>query len=256
MNSLMNSMCLVLDEFYKNLKVRIILVLIPRQQHLRPFSRLLECRVLLETALMNSWPLLRPHARNTKSVQIPLLTAAALRTLHREYIPELQRARAQREKTLQRAKDENMTRVLKDLAIDREKNPAGALDDRWDPDEEDDDDGDINIIDRCEPMTNLSRGFLNTDSPSYSGRKGPRRIYRRHSRSATGNRRYKLAKTWLKSVPPFPPFSGGFRLFRRLMIFNLFTCKFGSRKQGYRNVPCTLSLASHLVPDCCHCGPM
>ena len=52
-----------------------------------------------------------------------------------------------------------MTRVLKDLAIDREKNPAGALADRWDPDEEDDDDGDINIIDRCEPMTNLSRGL-------------------------------------------------------------------------------------------------
>ena len=43
-----------------------------------------------------------------------------------------------------------MTRVLKDLAIDREKNPAGALTDRWDPDEDDDDDGDINIIDRCE----------------------------------------------------------------------------------------------------------
>jgi len=79
--------------------------------------------------------------------------------VHREYIPELQRARAQREKTLQRAKDENMTRVLKDLAIDREKNPAGALADRWDPDEEDEDDGDINIIDRCEPMTNLSRGL-------------------------------------------------------------------------------------------------
>lgn len=43
-----------------------------------------------------------------------------------------------------------MARVLQDLAIDREKNPAGALADRWDPDEEDDDDGDINIIDRCE----------------------------------------------------------------------------------------------------------
>jgi len=70
--------------------------------------------------------------------------------VHSEYIPELERVRAKREKTLQQAKDENMTRVLKDLAIDREKNPAGALADRWDPDEDDDDDGDINIIDRCE----------------------------------------------------------------------------------------------------------
>lgn len=76
--------------------------------------------------------------------------AGALTAVYSEYIPELERVRAKREKTLQKAKDENMTRVLKDLAIDREKNPVGALADRWDPDEEDDDDGDINIIDRCE----------------------------------------------------------------------------------------------------------
>jgi len=70
----------------------------------------------------------------------------------REYLPELQRAREQREKTLREAKDETMARVIKDLAIDREKNPAGALADRWDPDDEEedaDDEGDINIIDRC-----------------------------------------------------------------------------------------------------------
>jgi hypothetical protein len=87
--------------------------------------------------------------------------AAALTTVPREYIPELKRARAQKEKTLQQAKDENMTRVLKDLAIDRERNPASALADRWDLEEEDYDDGDINIIDRCEPMTNSSRGSGN-----------------------------------------------------------------------------------------------
>ena len=80
----------------------------------------------------------------------PSLPACALIPMHREYIPELERVRAKREKTLQQAKDENMTRVLKDLAIDREKNPAGALADRWNPDEEEEDDGDINIIDRCE----------------------------------------------------------------------------------------------------------
>lgn len=45
-----------------------------------------------------------------------------------------------------------MTRVLKDLAIDREKNPAGALADRWEDDDEEDDaddEGELDIIDRC-----------------------------------------------------------------------------------------------------------
>lgn len=76
--------------------------------------------------------------------------------VHRDYLPELQRARAQREKTLalaqEQAKADSMARVMKDLAIDRERDPAGALADRWDPDEEfadDDEDTEINIIDRC-----------------------------------------------------------------------------------------------------------
>lgn len=75
---------------------------------------------------------------------------------YRDYLPELQRARAQREKTLARAQEQakadSMARVMSDLAIDREQNPAGALADRWDPDEEfadDDEDTEINIIDRC-----------------------------------------------------------------------------------------------------------
>jgi len=44
-----------------------------------------------------------------------------------------------------------MNRLLKDLAIDRAKNPASALNDRWDSGEEDEEDeeGDINIVDRC-----------------------------------------------------------------------------------------------------------
>lgn len=43
-----------------------------------------------------------------------------------------------------------MSRVMKDLAVDRERNPAAAAADRWDPEEEDeeDDGGDIDIIDR------------------------------------------------------------------------------------------------------------
>jgi len=67
----------------------------------------------------------------------------------REYLPELQKARRRRDKSLQEVKEDSMNRLLSDLAIDRERNPAAAALDRWDPDEEgEDDDGDINIIDR------------------------------------------------------------------------------------------------------------
>lgn len=46
---------------------------------------------------------------------------------------------------------------MKDLAVDRARNPDAALADKWDPTEEDEDDGDdaeVNIIDRskCSPM--------------------------------------------------------------------------------------------------------
>jgi hypothetical protein len=69
----------------------------------------------------------------------------------RDYRPELEKARALREKSLQAVKDDSMNRLLTDLAIDRAQKPASALNDRWDSEEEDDDDddGDINIIDRC-----------------------------------------------------------------------------------------------------------
>ncbi len=68
-------------------------------------------------------------------------------------MPELQRARAAREKSLKTVKDESMSRFMKDLTLDREKNPAAAAADRWDPAEEEEedeveDDLDVNIIDR------------------------------------------------------------------------------------------------------------
>jgi hypothetical protein len=78
--------------------------------------------------------------------------------MSREYIPELERARALRDKSLQDAKDDSMNRLMKDLAVDREKNPSAAFLDRWDPDEEDnedEDDGDINIIDRSKSSNRL-----------------------------------------------------------------------------------------------------
>ena len=71
----------------------------------------------------------------------------------RDYLPELEKARAQREKSLQAIKDDSMNRLLKDLSIDRAQNPASALNDRWDSEEEEEeedaDEGDIDIIDRC-----------------------------------------------------------------------------------------------------------
>ena len=72
----------------------------------------------------------------------------------RDYLPELEKARAQREKSLQAVKDDSMNRLLKDLSIDRAQNPDSALNDRWDSEEEDADEGDMDIIDRCK------RGFL------------------------------------------------------------------------------------------------
>lgn len=66
----------------------------------------------------------------------------------RDYVPELEKARARREQSLQALKDDSMNRLLKDLSIDRAKNPASALNDRWDSEGEDDEeDGDI--VDRC-----------------------------------------------------------------------------------------------------------
>ena len=47
-----------------------------------------------------------------------------------------------------------MNRLMKDLAVDRERNPNAALLDRLDPaQEEDDDDEDVNIIDRSESQS-------------------------------------------------------------------------------------------------------
>jgi len=83
----------------------------------------------------------------------------------RDYLPELERARAARDKSLRDIKDDSMNRLMKDLAIDRAANPDAALNDQWNPNEEDeaeeDDDGDINIIDRSELVSHrLPLSFL------------------------------------------------------------------------------------------------
>ena len=68
----------------------------------------------------------------------------------RDYLPELKRAREAREKTLQAAKEDSMNRLMKDLEVDRARNPEAAARDKWDKENEEDDDDelDVNIIDR------------------------------------------------------------------------------------------------------------
>ncbi len=70
---------------------------------------------------------------------------------HREYLPELARVRTQREATLQKQKEDSTARMLADLAVDRASDPNFAARDRWNPDEEgeeEDDGGELNIIDK------------------------------------------------------------------------------------------------------------
>ncbi|TFY55618.1 hypothetical protein EVG20_g9254, partial [Dentipellis fragilis] len=118
MNSLMNSMSLVLDEFYKHLKA--VGVSSMTGAGIKEFFEAVE---------------------------------ASREEYEKEYLPELTRAHAKREEALKRTKEDSMNRLMKDLAVDRERNPAAAAQDHWDPEEEneeEEDGGDINIIDRSE----------------------------------------------------------------------------------------------------------
>jgi hypothetical protein len=87
-----------------------------------------------------------------RSVLPMMEICAQAHIVFREYVPELDRARAAREKSLNAVKAESMNRLMKDLAVDRQ-DPDFAAQDRWDPDAEDeedeDDGGEETIIDRC-----------------------------------------------------------------------------------------------------------
>ncbi|KAG2346090.1 XPA-binding protein 1 [Suillus weaverae] len=118
MNSLMNSMSLVLDEFYKHLKA--VGVSSTTGAGIKEFFEAVE------------------ESRETYKI---------------EYLPELERARAAREQSLQDIKEDSINRLMKDLAVDRAANPKAAAEDRWASDEEDDDDDEelaVNLIDRSE----------------------------------------------------------------------------------------------------------
>lgn len=73
--------------------------------------------------------------------------------VYRSYFPELERVRAAREKTLQDAKVDSMNRLMKDLAVDRAQNPDAALLDQWEAEEDEDQEGgDLDIVDRSKPI--------------------------------------------------------------------------------------------------------
>jgi hypothetical protein len=80
--------------------------------------------------------------------------------VYSDYVPELERAKAARAASLETAKADSLARLTKDLALDRE-DPAFAAADRWDPstaEDEEDDDDEANIIDRCEFVLLRSAG--------------------------------------------------------------------------------------------------
>jgi len=118
MNSLMNSMSLVLDEFYKHLKA--VGVSSMTGDGMDAFFAAVE------------------ESRDT---------------YEKEYLPELARARAAREKSLQDVKEASLSRFMSDLAVDRAKNPEAAVNDRWESEEEnedEDEDLEVDIIDQSE----------------------------------------------------------------------------------------------------------
>ncbi|KAH8833039.1 XPA-binding protein 1 [Flagelloscypha sp. PMI_526] len=116
MSSLMNSMCLVLDEFYKGLKTVGVSCLTGDGMK-EFFEAVEESRVEYQN----------------------------------EYLPALEEARKSREASLEATKQDSMNRLMNDLEIDRKNNPHGAAMDKWDPEDEmdeDDEDLDVNIRDQ------------------------------------------------------------------------------------------------------------
>lgn len=139
------------------------------------------CRALLARVSRNFSTRLRHRAGSTRGARYIYYDVQAesdVPTSSREYLPELQRARAAREKSLKTVKDESMSRFMKDLTLDREKNPAAAAADRWDPaedeEDEDEDDLDMNIIDRSAYSILLRPSCLraNSDAETRGYRRG------------------------------------------------------------------------------------
>lgn len=88
-----------------------------------------------------------------KWVLFSILPSFGERPMSREYLVELSRARAAREKSLQDVKEASLSRFMSDLAVDRAKNPGAAPNDRWESEEEnEEEDVDVDIIDKSESL--------------------------------------------------------------------------------------------------------
>ena len=150
MNSLMNSMSLVLDEFYKNLKVsrRFTSLIIGTLR--TTGSRGFECDWRRNQGVLRCSRCLAGRIRKVREHVASLQLAF---TSSREYLPELERARAARDKSLQNIKDDSMARLEKDLAADKQRNPA--LNETWE--EEVDEDGEDEVVDRCKLPSRISK---------------------------------------------------------------------------------------------------
>lgn len=115
--------------------------------------------------------------------------------LHREYLPELARVRAQREATLQKQKEDSTARMLADLAVDRASDPNFAARDGWNPEEEEeeDDGGELNIIDKSASIT----GYSTFPSAFRISR------HRVNSKGITGGTVYDRIRRGLFGISPF-----------------------------------------------------
>jgi hypothetical protein len=115
--------------------------------------------------------------------------------LHREYLPELARVRAQREATLQKQKEDSTARMLADLAVDRASDPNFAARDGWNPEEEEeeDDGGELNIIDKSASIT----GYSTFPSAFRMSRHGV------NSEGITGGTVYDRTRRGLFGISPF-----------------------------------------------------
>lgn len=162
MNSLMNSMSLVLDEFYKHLTVRRR----PRSLrgsllHFPAGRRCIEHDRRGDQRILRRGRSLANRIRTVRPPILPCLPGLPHLAVYSEYLPELERARAAREQSLQKAKEDSVSRLMADLAVDHAQNPNAAMADRWDPaeEEEEDEDADVNIIDRSEWLCTAAQGL-------------------------------------------------------------------------------------------------
>ena len=140
MNSLMNSMSLVLDEFYKHLKA--VGVSSMTGAGMKEFFEAVEA----SRDEYERYDVLLKPAHHALLI--------GYYNYNREYLPELKRVQAEKEAKLNAAKEDSLARMLADLELDRKRNPAAFENDKWeeedDSGDEDVDANDNDIIDRSE----------------------------------------------------------------------------------------------------------